>query len=159
MKPHGRRILRGTCRPVYPFDPRKILDVTGVAHRHEWNLDNVSGPSTSFAFRALDPPLRHQRDFSHQSAASAVVPLRKAKEWDCEITVRWRIVAAHPAVIRREEEMADIEARSKSPFIYLILSLVDVLGIAGFVLEPVVKPAANDGNPVRQDHHCAGAKG
>jgi hypothetical protein len=66
------------------------------------------------------------------------VPLRKAEEWDCEITVRRRLVAAHPAVIRREEEMADIEARSKPPFIYLVLSLIDVLGIAGLVFEPVV---------------------
>jgi hypothetical protein len=62
-------------------------------------------------------------------------------------------------MIRGEEEMADIEARSEPPFIHLILSLVDVLGIAGFVLEPVVKPAANHGNPIRQDHHGAGAKG
>jgi hypothetical protein len=158
MEPHWRKVLRGICGPVYPFDPRKILDVAGIAHRHEWNLDDISGPSTGFTFRTLNPSLGHQWDFSHQSATSAVVPLGKAKEWDCEITVRGRIVAAHPAVIRRKEKMADTEAGSKPPFIHLILSLVNVLGIARFVLEPVVKPAANDGNTIRQNHHCTGAK-
>jgi hypothetical protein len=40
--------------------------------------------------------------------------------------------------------MADVEASSESPFIYLILSWINILDITGFVLEPVVKPSAND---------------
>jgi hypothetical protein len=52
-------------------------------------------------------------------------------------------------VVRREVKMVDAEARAKPPFIDLIFPRVNVFGSSGLVLEPVVKPATNDGDTVR----------
>jgi hypothetical protein len=55
----------------------------------------------------------------------------------------------HPPVVGREIKMGAIEACSKPPFIDMVFPLINVLGAAGFVLEPVVKPAADDGDAIR----------
>src|SRR5262249_3485816 len=141
-----------------PLNPREVLDMPRIAHGDEGNLDNVSPPTSRFAFRASESFPCYQGNPAHQSASRAVVPLREPEKRHREVAVsRWR-GAAYPPVVRGQVEMVDVEARSKPPFIDLDLTLVNVLGAASFVLEPVVKPAANDGDTIWQDHHRAGAE-
>jgi hypothetical protein len=75
--------------------------------------------------------------------------LREAEKWDGQVTVGQRIMPTHTAVVWREVKMFHVEASRKPPFVYLVLSRVDVLSVSGFVLEPVVKPGADHGDAVR----------
>jgi hypothetical protein len=132
--------------------------MAGIAHRDERDLDDVAGPSPGLALCAFEPFLGDKRDFPHQAATRAVMPLGKPEEWDCEVTVCWRIVPADSAVIRGQEEVFNVKPRGQPPFIDLELALVDILSISRLALEPVVEPAANDRDSIRQDHHGTGAE-
>jgi hypothetical protein len=45
--------------------------------------------------------------------------------------------------------MFHVEASGKPPLVDLVLSLIDVLSVPRFVLEPVVKPSTDNGNAIR----------
>jgi hypothetical protein len=86
------------------------------------------------------------------------MPLREPEKRYRETTVYRRIVAADAPMVRWKVKMGDAEACSKPPFIDLVLPLVDVLRSTVFVLEPMVKPAADNGSPIWQNHHRAGTE-
>jgi hypothetical protein len=75
--------------------------------------------------------------------------LREAEKWDGQVTVGLRLMPTYTPIVWGEIEMFHVEASRKSPFVYLVLSRVDVLIVSGFVLEPVVKPGTDDGDAVR----------
>jgi hypothetical protein len=62
------------------------------------------------------------------------------------------VVATSPMVWWKIE-MSNVELRCKPPFIDLVFTRVNVISSTVFVLEPVVKPATNNRNPIRKNHH------
>jgi len=142
----------------YPFNPREVLDMSGIAHRYERNLHQISCPVLRLAFLAPYPSLRDKREFTHQAASRAVVPLREAQKRDGQIAVRWRVVPADAPVIGRKVEVLDSQASRQPPFVDLVFALIYVFRVAGFVFEPMVKAAADYGNTVGQNHHRAWVK-
>jgi hypothetical protein len=86
------------------------------------------------------------------------MPLRESEKWDGQVTIGRGIVTAQPPMVWRQVEMFHVEARREPPFVHLILSRIDVFSVSGFVLEPVVKPATDDRDTVRQNHHRARAE-